>query len=181
MLLLGPQYLFLWTYRFVSKHSGHRERNNVYLTNAALFAIWAALCLAIGVKTFLLIWIPINVIAGATGVWLFYIQHQYETTYWQQQPNWDYATAAILGSSYYKLPKILQWFSGNIGFHHIHHLSPKIPNYKLERCHKEVPLFKQVTVIRFWESLKSASLKLWDEEQQRLVGFSHLRSLQSER
>jgi acyl-lipid omega-6 desaturase (Delta-12 desaturase) len=81
----------------------------------------------------------------------------------------------------HKLPKILQWFSGNIGFHHIHRLSPKIPNYKLERCHKEIPPFKQVTVIRFWQSLKAASLKLWDEEQQRLVGFSHLRSLQSER
>jgi omega-6 fatty acid desaturase (delta-12 desaturase) len=181
MLLIGPHYLFLWTHRFVGKHSGRRERNNVYLTNATLFTIWTSLCLTIGVKPFLLILIPINVIAGATGVWLFYIQHQYETTYWQHPPNWDYATAAILGSSYYKLPKILQWFSGNIGFHHIHHLSPKIPNYKLERCHEEMPVFKQITVIRFWESLKSASLKLWDEEQQRLVGFSHLRSLQSER
>jgi acyl-lipid omega-6 desaturase (Delta-12 desaturase) len=181
MLLIGPQYLFLWTHRLIGKHSGRRERNNVYLTNAVLFTIWAGLCLALGVKTFLLIWIPINVIAGAAGVWLFYIQHQYETTYWQQAPNWNYSTAAILGSSYYKLPKILQWFSGNIGFHHVHHLSPRIPNYKLERCHKEMPLLEQVTVIRFWESMKSASLKLWDEEQQRLVGFSHLRSLQSER
>lgn len=181
MLLLGPLYLFLWNYRLIGKHSGRRERNNVYLTNTTLFAIWAGLCLTVGVKTFLLIWMPINMIAGATGVWLFYIQHQYENTYWQNAPNWDYATAAIHGSSYYKLPKILQWFSGNIGFHHIHHLSPKIPNYKLERCHEEMPLLKQVTVIRFWESLKLASLKLWDEEQQRLVSFSHLKSMQSER
>ena len=176
MLLIGPNYLFIWTHRFVGKHSGRRERNNVYLTNAALFTIWAILCLTVGVKAFLLIMIPINVIAGAAGVWLFYIQHQFENTYWQQPANWDYATAAILGSSYYKLPKVLQWFSGNIGFHHIHHLSPKIPNYRLERCHNEMLLFKQVTVMRFWESLKSASLKLWDEEQQRLVGFRHLRS-----
>ncbi len=129
-------------------------------------------------KGLLLIWIPISVIAGASAVWLFYIQHQYETTYWQHAPEWDYAEAAIHGSSYYKLPGILQWFSGNIGLHHVHHLSPKIPNYKLERCHNEVRMFDGVTVIRFWESFRSMSLKLWDEDQKRLVGFK-TRSMRS--
>jgi omega-6 fatty acid desaturase (delta-12 desaturase) len=171
MLLIGPQYLFILSNRFVSRHSGRRERNNVYLTNTAAFVVAATLCLTIGVKTFLLIWIPISVIAGGTAVWLFYIQHQYETTYWQRAPVWNYAAAAMEGSSYYKLPRVLQWFSGNIGLHHVHHLSPKIPNYKLERCHNEVGLFDRVTVIGFWESFRSLSLKLWDEDKQRLVGF----------
>jgi len=173
MLLIGPQYLFIVSYRFVSRHSGRRERNNVYLTNIAAFVVAATLCSTIGVKTFLLIWIPISVIAGGTAVWLFYIQHQYETAYWQRAPVWDYVEAAVNGSSYYKLPRVLQWFSGNIGLHHVHHLSPKIPNYKLERCHNEVQMFDNVTVIAFWESFRSLSLKLWDEDKRRLVGFKN--------
>jgi acyl-lipid omega-6 desaturase (Delta-12 desaturase) len=95
MLLIGPLYLFLWTHRFVGKHSGRRERNNIYLTNAALFTIWASLCLTVGVKSFMLIWLPIHVMSGAAGVWLFYIQHQYETTYWQRPPNWDYGVPSV--------------------------------------------------------------------------------------
>lgn len=175
LLLIGPQYIFLLWHRFVGKHSGRRERNNLYLTNAALFAIWAGLCLLMGVKAFLIIFSLINIIGNAVGVWLFYIQHQYEDTYWQQNSEWNYATAALMGSSYYKLPRIIQWFSGNIGFHHIHHLSPKIPNYKLEQCHKETPLFQQVKVIRFWKSWRALSLKLWDEERQKMVGFRDIK------
>ncbi|HEV2663469.1 MAG TPA: fatty acid desaturase, partial [Blastocatellia bacterium] len=87
-----------------------------------------------------------------------------------------YATSALLGSSYYRLPRVLQWFSGNIGFHHIHHLSPKIPNYKLQRCHEENPLFQESTVLGIRASLKSASMKLWDEERQRMVGFNQLKT-----
>ena len=115
------------------------------------------------------------IIAGAAGVWLFYVQHQYEETYWRGRGEWDYAPSALLGSSYYKLPLVLQWFSGNIGFHHIHHLSPKIPNYKLQRCHEENPLFQESTVLGIRSSLKTASMKLWDEERQRMVGFRRLK------
>jgi omega-6 fatty acid desaturase (delta-12 desaturase) len=174
LLLIGPHFIFQFIHRLVGKHSGRRERNNVYLTNVALFAVCAGLCLLMGVKAFLVIYASIHIISGATGIWLFYVQHQYEDTYWQKAPEWDYATAALMGSSYYKLPRILQWFSGNIGFHHIHHLSPKIPNYKLEQCHRETPLFQQAKVIRFWESLSTMSLKLWDEDQQKMVGFRSL-------
>ena len=113
-----------------------------------------------------------TIISGVTGIWLFYVQHQYEDTYWRSKEEWDYVTAAVMGSSFYKLPRIIQWFSGNIGFHHIHHLSPKIPNYKLEQCHIETPMFQQAPTIGFWESLRTMSLKLWDEDKKKLVPFS---------
>ncbi len=173
---IGPHYIFLFYQRFTGKHSGTRERNNLYLTNVALYSIWGAAIWALGLKTFLLLWVPVQIVAGAWGVWLFYVQHQYEATYWQRGKDWDYATAALQGSSFYKLPRLLQWFSGNIGFHHIHHLCPKIPNYKLQACHEENPLFQQSPTLTLWNSLKSASLRLWDEDQQRLVGFAYLKS-----
>lgn len=175
MLVVGPQYIFLLRHRFASKISGRRERNNLYVTNLGMMAFYGLLWLAMGLKAMLMILAPTMIIAGAAGVWLFYVQHQYEETYWRDRGEWDYATSAILGSSYYKLPRVLQWFSGNIGFHHIHHLSPKIPNYKLQRCHEENPLFQESTVLGIRASLKTASMKLWDEERQRMVGFNHLK------
>jgi acyl-lipid omega-6 desaturase (Delta-12 desaturase) len=175
MLGVGPHYIFLFLQRFTGKHSGRRERNNVYVTNLGLLAMYSSLWWAMGLKSLLMILAPIIIIAGAAGVWLFYVQHQYEETYWRNRGEWDYATSALLGSSYYKLPRVLQWFSGNIGFHHIHHLSPKIPNYKLQRCHEENPLFQESPVLGIWASLKTASMKLWDEERQRMVGFNHLK------
>src|SRR5574341_434476 len=175
LLLIGPVYIFMLKHRFVGKASRRRERNSVYLTNAMLLAVFLALGLTIGFKNFILIWLPVQMISGIIGVWLFYVQHQYEDTYWRSGDEWDYTTAAVMGSSYYKLPRVLQWFSGNIGFHHIHHLSPKVPNYKLQQCHEETLLFQSSTVLRFRESLKSLSLRLWDEERQRLVGFRHLK------
>lgn len=172
---IGPHYIFLFNVRFVGPHSGQRERRGVYLTNVALFTIWGSLIWALGLKTFLLVWLPVQIVAGVVGVWLFYVQHQYENTYWQQHGDWDYPTAALMGSSFYKLPRLLQWFSGNIGFHHIHHLCPKIPNYKLQACHDENPFFQQAPTLRFWESLRCAKLRLWDEEQQRLITFGELK------
>ena len=176
LLLIGPFYTFVLTHRFVRKDSRKPARRNVYLTNAVLFSVWGTLCLTIGVKAFLMIWLPITMISGALGIWLFYVQHQYEETYWRKGEEWEYVTAAVMGSSYYKLPRLLQWFTGNIGFHHIHHLSPKIPNYKLEQCHNEEPMFQEAVVLEFRESLKSASLRLWDEEQQKMVGFRALKT-----
>jgi len=105
---------------------------------------------------------------------LFYVQHQYEGVYWQKHESWDYATAAVEGSSFYKLPKILQWFTGNIGFHHIHHLSPKIPNYKLEQCHVENPMF-QIEPLTLKDSMKSLYFRLWDEKEKMLVGWRALK------
>ena len=115
--------------------------------------------------------------AGSAGVWLFYVQHQYEGVYWERTEKWDYVSAALHGSSFYKLPKILQWFSGNIGFHHIHHLSARIPNYNLERCHKAEPLFQTVKPITLISSLKSFTFRLWDEQQRELVGYGRLRAI----
>ncbi len=176
---IGPHYIFLWWHRFTGKHSGTRERNNLWLTNVALYAIWGAALFGLGWQTFLLLWVPVQIATGAWGVWLFYVQHQYEQTYWQRGKDWDYAAAALQGSSFYKLPRILQWFSGNIGFHHIHHLSPKIPNYKLQVCHEENPLFQQSPTLTFWNSLRCATLKLWDEDSQRLIDWSELKALRT--
>jgi acyl-lipid omega-6 desaturase (Delta-12 desaturase) len=175
MLVIGPQYIFLIRHRLTGPHSGRRERNNLYLINVCIYALYGSLSWLIGLKAFLMIWAPIMILAGALGVWLFYVQHQYEDTYWRNRGEWDYATSALLGSSYYKLPRLLQWFSGNIGFHHIHHLSPKIPNYKLQQCHEENPLFQESTILGLRTSLKSASMRLWDEERERMIGFKDLK------
>src|SRR6476620_12276861 len=110
-------------------------------------------------------------VAGSAGVWLFYVQHQSKGVYWERRAVWDDITASLKGSSFYKLPKLLQWFSGNIGFHHVHHLSSRIPNYHLERCHKSEPLFQQVKPVTLWSSLKSFTFRLWDEQQRKLVGY----------
>ncbi|NTW25374.1 MAG: fatty acid desaturase, partial [Lentimicrobium sp.] len=127
--------------------------------------------LLIGFKSYLLIQIPVMYFAATAGVFLFYVQHQYPDVHWYRDEEWDYSTVAINGASYLKLPKILQWFSGNIGFHHIHHLSSKIPNYKLEQCHKENEAFHRVIPVTFISSMKSLSLRLWDEKRQQLVSY----------
>ncbi len=108
-------------------------------------------------------------------MWLFYVQHQFEDVYWERQQDWDYVKAALEGSSFYKLPKVLQWFSGNIGFHHIHHLSPRIPNYELERAHKSEPMFQNVKPLTVRTSLRSLTFRLWDEGRRKLIGFKAAR------
>ncbi|MFQ5804631.1 MAG: fatty acid desaturase, partial [Candidatus Methylomirabilales bacterium] len=105
------------------------------------------------------------------------IQHQFEDAYWERREDWDYTAAALKGSSFYKLPRILQWFSGSIGYHHVHHLSPRIPNYNLERCHRSHPVFQEVKPITLSSSLRSLNFRLWDERLRKLVGFRHLRKL----
>ena len=115
-------------------------------------------------------WKPL-LVAGSSGVWLFYVQHQFEGVYWERRDQWDYAAAALQGSSFYKLPRVLQWFSGNIGFHHIHHLSPRIPNYNLQRCHEENPTMQRVEKLTIASSFRTIWLVLWDEEQRCLVTF----------
>jgi omega-6 fatty acid desaturase (delta-12 desaturase) len=180
LLVIGPAFLFIkhrWPTRRIA---GKKEIWNVHLTNLALAALITTLSLLIGFKDFMMIWLPIFLLSGAAGVWLFYVQHQFEDAYWRGGEDWDYATAAVAGSSYFRLPKVLQWFTGNIGFHHVHHLSPRIPNYRLERCHKENPTFQKVVTLTLRESVRTLGLRLWDEESGRMVGFGHLRRLRRE-
>jgi omega-6 fatty acid desaturase (delta-12 desaturase) len=177
LFVLAPLFLFLIRQRFPSPKAARRERHSVYWTNLALFGLAAGLSWVFGIKTYLLIQSTILMVAGAAGVWLFYVQHQFEGVYWERTEKWDYTTAALQGSSFYKLPRVLQWFSGNIGFHHIHHLSPRIPNYHLEKCHDADPLFQSVKPVTLFSSLKSFTFRLWDEQRRRLVGYGHLRTI----
>jgi omega-6 fatty acid desaturase (delta-12 desaturase) len=179
LFVIVPTFLFVVLYRFPhpDSKSWKRERASVWWTNVMLAALAVGLGLTIGFKALLLVHLPIMVLAATVGTWLFFVQHQFEDTYWAKEDEWDYTLAALKGSSYYKLPKVLQWFTGNIGFHHIHHLSPRIPNYLLEKCHEENPIFHQVIVLTLWTSFKSIFLSLWDEDQGRLVSFRQLKSM----
>jgi omega-6 fatty acid desaturase (delta-12 desaturase) len=178
LLGFGPWFTFLISQRFVNPISRKRERFSVYFANLFILALLVVMAATIGVKAFLMIQLPVAFVGGLGGIWMFYIQHQFEGTYWERHGDWDYATAAIRGSSYFKLPKVLQWFTGNIGLHHIHHLSSRIPNYALQQCMDENPQFQDVTTITLWSSMKSLRLHLWDEEQGQLIGFRHLKKLQ---
>lgn len=178
MFGLGSGLVFLIMNRFVPKGIQKRERNSIIWTDLALIGILVIAIFTIGIKAYLLIQVPVMWIAAVLGVWLFYVQHQFEDVYWVRHEDWDYVKAALEGSSFYKLPKILQWFSGNIGFHHIHHLSPRIPNYYLEPCHKENAIF-QIKPITLLSSLKSLTFRLWDEKNNQLVGFRALKFYQA--
>ena len=147
------------------------EKASVWWTNLALAILWTLEIFLLGWQTMVLINLPIIVLASSVGTWLFYVQHQFERTYWEHTPQWDFTLAAMHGSSYYQLPTVLQWFTGNIGFHHIHHLSPRIPNYRLEQCHQENELFQRVVQLTLRSSLSTVSLALWDEDRQRLITF----------
>ena len=128
-----------------------------------------------GWQAYLVIQLTAMLVASVSGVWLFYVQHQFEDVYWERRPDWDYTKAALEGSSFYKLPKILQWFSGNIGFHQIHHLSPRIPNYELERAHRAEPMFSSVKPLTVRKSMKSLTFRLWDEKKHKLTGYRSLK------
>jgi omega-6 fatty acid desaturase (delta-12 desaturase) len=175
MLVIGPFYMFLIYNRFVTGKPPLRERYYVYATNLGILALVLISSLFIGFKAYLLIQLPIIMIGGSAGVWLFYVQHQFDGVYWARHQEWDFEHAAVLGSSYYKLPKILQFFSGNIGFHHIHHLSSRIPNYNLESCHNEIPEFQKIKPLTFSSSMKCAKFRLWDEKNNQLVGYEILK------
>ena len=168
---VGPLVLFFFLHRFARPSAPRRERLSVYFNTLGVSFMFAGLIWIFGIWEFLLIQTTILWVGGAAGIWLFYVQHQFEDTYWEEDDRWDFVSAAVLGSSYYKLPRILQWFSGNIGFHHIHHLSARIPNYHLERCHRSEPLFQSVRAMTLQSSLKSLKLRLWDEDLRRLVGY----------
>ena len=177
LFVVAPLYLFMVKHRLARSQANRRERDSVYWTNLAIFGMAAGLSLFFGVKAYLLIQLVIMLVAGSAGIWLFYVQHQFEGVYWERRGQWDYTAAALQGSSFYKFPKMLKWFSGNIGFHHIHHLSRRIPNYHLEKCHKAEPLFQSVKPVTLFSSLKSFTFHLWDEQRCKLVGYGHLRNL----
>lgn len=174
LFILSPLVVFVILQRIPDAKSGVRERHSVWWMNAVLLLVGAALSLAMGFWTYVAFQFAVLAVAASAGVWLFYVQHQFEDAYWERGSKWDYRVAALKGSSYYKLPKILQWFSGNIGFHHIHHLGPQIPNYNLERCHATEPMFSSIRPLTLAGSLRTLSLRLWDESAQRLVGFRGL-------
>jgi len=179
LLLVGP------TYQFVVKHrwpldmprSWRREWASVHWTNLGIVAVVAVMWLAVGIEQFLLVQVPVTLISGSIGVYLFYVQHQYEDTYWRYKEAWDYYAAGLEGASLFVLPKVLQWFTGNIGLHHIHHLSPKIPNYHLQRCYDENSALHRVTRLTIGASIRTLWLTLWDESERRLVRFRDLRAI----
>ncbi len=178
---LAPLYVFLIKQRFAVGKAPRREQNSVFWTNLAVGLLAGAMCWVFGLGAYLLLQLVVLMVAGSAGIWLFYVQHQFEGVYWERNAKWDYSTAALEGSSFYKLPRVLQWFSGNIGFHHIHHLSPRIPNYNLEKCHRAEPLFQTVKPVTLFSSFRSFTLRLWDEQRRSLVGYRALRAFRKER
>ncbi|PEW36699.1 fatty acid desaturase [Bacillus cereus] len=177
MFGLGPIYVFLLKNRFNRKGARQKERMNTYLTNIIIVALIAILCWAIGWQSFLLVHGTIFLIAGSVGIWLFYVQHTFEDSYFEEDKDWEYVKAAVEGSSFYKLPKILQFLTGNIGFHHVHHLSPRVPNYKLEEAHNNTLPLKNVPTITLATSLQSLRFRLWDEKSNNFVSFKEFKKI----
>jgi omega-6 fatty acid desaturase (delta-12 desaturase) len=176
MFGLVPAGLSLILHRFPHRGAGKRERRSVVVTNMAILGGIALASVTIGVGTYLAIQLPIMLMAGTVGVWLFYVQHQYEGVYWARHQDWEPMKAALEGSSYYRLPKVLQWCTGNIGLHHIHHARPGIPNYNLQQCCDDIPALRAVEPMSFRKSLKSLRMNLWDEREQKLVSFRSVKT-----
>lgn len=174
MLVFGPIYYtgVLMRFPIINKEGWKKTRLSQVFNNVYMYLVWALLAAVLGWKEFFMVQVPIIFLFFVIAVWFFYVQHQHEDTYKQWKENWEYLLAAIKGSTYYKLPKVFQWLTGNIGFHHIHHLSSKIPNYNLEKCAKENPIInKYTTTLTFTKSLKTMFNHLWDEQQQKMISF----------
>ena len=173
---LGPLYLIIhqrWRSRGLA--SGAMQANSVRATNVAILVMVAALSLVAGPWAVLVVCLPVFLLAASGGIWLFYVQHQFDGTYWERNGEWDFHTAAIQGSSYYRLPRPLEWITGAIGLHHLHHLEQRIPSYNLRRCHDATAELHAATEVTLRESFRAVSLKLWDPDQRRLVGFAAVR------
>ncbi|MGZ4305237.1 MAG: fatty acid desaturase [Solirubrobacteraceae bacterium] len=178
MFGLGPIIAMIIGPRIATRAQRPRMRHSVLGTDVVLVIITAGLCWLIGWQAFLIVWAPSAMLAGSVGIWLFYVQHQFEDAYWQSADEWNYADAALRGSSHLKLPRVMQFFTGNIGLHHVHHLNARIPNYNLQRAHDENPIFHEVPTLSFRDALRSVRLKLWDEEQGKLLTFAQASALQ---
>lgn len=171
LLGFGPLWYFLVLNRIPNPKAKRKERRSVLVTNLVFVAVFLVAARTIGWQTYLMVQLPVIWLAGMGGIWLFYVQHQFPGTYWAKRNSWNSSRAALEGSSYYKLPAVLNWFSANIGYHHIHHLNPRIPNYRLQTCYDTVPQAQATEPLTIAESIACFRLKLWDEDRQRMVGF----------
>ncbi|RMF11025.1 MAG: fatty acid desaturase [Candidatus Neomarinimicrobiota bacterium] len=171
LLGLGPVFSFLLRFRLPTRQSKPRARTSVLLTNLVIVLVLVVAARTIGLRTYILIQLPVIWLAGMMGIWLFYVQHQFQGVYWARREDWDPVRAALEGCSFYHLPALLRWFSANIGYHHIHHLSPRIPNYRLKQCHEAVPELRRQPPLTLRDSLGAIRLKLWDEDRQQLIAF----------
>ena len=176
MFGIGPIYAMVFLPRLLQRSSRRQIQRSVCRTNLALALAVGGLCWLIGWREFLFVESPLVVLAGGTGIWLFYVQHNFASTHWQRSQEWSFQDAALRGSSYLRLPKVLQYFTGNIGLHHVHHLNPRIPNYNLQRAHNENPIFHSVPRVSLTDGLRAARFKLWDEQTARLVTWAECRS-----
>ncbi|HEX7555712.1 MAG TPA: fatty acid desaturase [Leptolinea sp.] len=174
MFVIGPVAVFFITQRFPSASARRAEKLSVLYTDIGLVVLFAGMGWLVGWKEFAILQLTVMWLAASMGIWLFYIQHQYENMYWRRTADWNYVDSAMKGASCYRLPRILEWFSGNIGYHHIHHLSPRIPNYYLKTCYLANPQLHNVNTFDLKSSLKSLSLRLWDEEKGKMVGFAEI-------
>ena len=172
MFGLGPIWMFLLAHRWPFQKFGKKESLSVLWANLAILALATGLSLLLGFKNYVLIQLPVIWLAGMAGIWLFYIQHQFENVYWARTPSWNYVASAFQGASYYHLPKVLQWFSGSIGFHHIHHLSPLVPNYALEQAYASDSILRQSPTLTIRESIQCVQLALYDEALGKMVPFN---------
>ncbi len=177
LFTVGPLFVVFFQNRVSHKNMTIKEKMNVWITNIFILIIAISISILIGFRAYILIQLPIIIIAHVVGIWLFYIQHQFDETSWERNPSWDYKTAAIKSCSYLKLPAVLQWFTGNIGFHHVHHLSSRIPNYNLEKCHRENEIFSEVKPVYIKKTFKALKLSLWDEATHTMISFRRFFSL----
>jgi omega-6 fatty acid desaturase (delta-12 desaturase) len=175
MFVIGPVWALMLEPRLVPSWARKRFWRQIVATDIALVLMVGGLCAAFGWRTVLLVQLPSAMLAGAVGIWLFYVQHQFDGVYWTHKDGWTHQDSALLGSSYLKLPKVLQFFTGNIGFHHVHHMNPRIPNYNLPRAHNDIPLFHDVPTMSLWDGIRTLRLKVYDERQGRLVSFAAAR------
>jgi acyl-lipid omega-6 desaturase (Delta-12 desaturase) len=177
MFTLGPVLVIFIQNRITNKRMTKKEKMNVYFTNIIVLIMAVLISFLIGFKAFLMIQLPVILIAHSLGIWLFYVQHQFDDVYWERDNKWDYKISAIRGSSFLKLPPVLQWFTGNIGFHHVHHLSSRIPNYYLAQCHRENEIFRQVKPIIWFSTFRTLTLGLWDEANKRMISFRKIQTV----
>ncbi len=171
LLGLGAFFSFLLRFRLPARRVTRKERVSVLFTNLLIIGVVMIAARTMGWRTYLAVQLPVLWMAGVAGIWLFYVQHQFKGVYWARKGDWDALRAAMEGSSFYKLSPVLQWFSGSIGYHHVHHLGSRIPNYRLQECYRAIPALQAKPPLTLWQSLSSIRLKVWDEERQRLVGF----------
>ena len=178
-LLVLPPLIFLVLYRFpfAAPRTWRAERRSVHLTNLSLVALHGALAAMLGVGPVAAVLLAVIVPASIVGVWLFSLQHHFDGTHWARHAHWDPVDAALRGSSFLRLPRLLQWVTGNIGFHHIHHASPRVPNYRLEACHSAHPGFTVASVLTLADGLRASRHALWDEGRGRMVTFAEANSI----